>query len=303
MSNTLRTMLLLPGLSLFLLACAKPVSEERIPNPLRAQETPLVLAHRGGALIRPENTMPAFEHALELGAHGLELDIHKSMDGELVVIHDFTVERTTQGIGKVEEMDLAELKMLDAGHYFSPHDRPQEHPYRGMGIEIPTLRQVLQRFPDTLLCIEIKPNKPEIAEHLASMLQEHDRVQNTIVSSFHHKVLKRMREILPQVATGASKKEVRRVYFLHRLYLYWLYTPKAEVLQVPEKVGSIQLARPGLIRQAQDKGQLAQVWTVNQASNMRKYLDLDVHGIITDRPDLLLQILREEREKKAPGEP
>jgi glycerophosphoryl diester phosphodiesterase len=246
-------------------------------------------------LIRPENTLPAFEHALELGAHGLELDIHQSKDGELVVIHDFTVDRTTQGIGEVAELDLAELKKLDAGHHFSPHNRPQEYPYRGMGIEIPTLRQVLQRFPETLLCIEIKPNKPEIAEQLAGLLQEYNRVQNTIVSSFYHQVLKRMREILPQLATGASKPEVRRVYILHRLHLSWLYTPDAEVLQIPEKVGSFELARPGLIKQAQDKGQLVQIWTVNQADNMRKYLDLDVHGIITDRPDLLLQIMREGR--------
>lgn len=294
MCKTLRNLLLLPSLSLFLMACAKQIPETRIPKDLISLKPPWVLAHRGGALIRPENTLPAFEHALELGAHGLELDIHQSRDGELVVIHDFTVERTTQGIGEVEDLSLEELKMLDAGYSFSPYDRPQEHPYRGQGIKIPSLREVLDRFPNTVLCIEIKPNKPEIADMLAELLQEYDRVDRTIVSSFHHRVLQRMREALPQVATGASKKEVRRIYFLHRLHLSWLYTPGAEVLQIPEKVRSIQLARPGLIKQAQDKGKLVQVWTVNQASNMRKCLDLNVHGIITDRPDLLLQILREE---------
>ncbi|MFW6315399.1 MAG: glycerophosphodiester phosphodiesterase [Desulfohalobiaceae bacterium] len=294
MPKTFRNLLLLPSLSLFLLSCAKQIPEQRVPKHLRAHEAPLVLAHRGGALIRPENTLPAFEHALQLGADGLELDIHLSQDNRLVVIHDFTVERTTQGLGKVKDLSLEELKMLDAGHSFSPYDRPQEHPYRGQGIKIPTLREVLDRFPNTVLCIEIKPNKPEIADMLAELLQEYDRGNKTIVSSFNHRVLKRMREVLPQVATGASKKEVRRVYFLHRLHLSWLYTPRAEVLQIPEKVHSIQLARPSLIQQAQDKGQLVPVWTVNQASSMRKYLDLDVHGIITDRPDLLLQILREE---------
>ncbi|MFW6180048.1 MAG: glycerophosphodiester phosphodiesterase [Desulfohalobiaceae bacterium] len=289
MSKTLRSLLLL-------LACARQVPEKEIAANWKQQQRPLILAHRGGAWSRPENTLPAFKHALELGADGLELDVHLSRDQELVVIHDFTVQRTTQGLGKVQEMDLQQLKMLDAGHSFSPPGRPTEHPYRGQGIEIPTLEEVLQTFPNALLCIEIKPNQSRIADRLAKLLQEYNRVDKTIVSSFHHQVLKRMREVLPQVATSASKKEVRRVYFLHRLGLSWIYTPKAEVLQIPENVGSVQLARPQLIRQAQDKGLLVQLWTVNLAEKMRRFLKLDVHGIITDRPDLLLEILNEQGE-------
>ncbi len=290
--------MLLPGLSILLLACAKQLPEQKIPKTLNKPKEPLILAHRGGAHIRPENTMPAFEHALELGAHGLELDIHLSRDNQLVVIHDFTVQRTTQGLGWVAEMDVAELKMLDAGHYFSPPDRPQEFPYRGQGIEIPTLKEILQKFPQTPLCIEIKPKKPEIADMLAQMLRKYERVHNTIVSSFHHQVLERMRKVLPEVATGASRREVRRLYILHRVYLSRLYLPGGRILQLPEKYGSVQVAKPSLIREAQEKNLLVQVWTVNQAVNMRKYLDQNVDGIITDRPDLLLQILEERQKAK-----
>ncbi len=285
--------MLLHGLSLLLISCARQIPEQEQPAAFKDFPKTMVIAHRGGALLKPENTMPAFEHARNIGAHALELDIHLSKDQELVVIHDFSVNRTTQGLGFVADMTLAELKALDAGYNFSPLNQPEKYPYRGQGLEIPTLEEVLQHFPDMPLCIEIKPDNTRIVDKLADLLQKYKRVQQTMVCSFQHNVLDQTRHILPEVATGASVREVRTTYMLYRFFLGWLYTPQADALQIPEKYRFVTLASPGFIEKARDKGLLVHVWTVNEAENMRKYLDLGVDGIITDRPDLLLRILEQ----------
>lgn len=282
--------MVLSGLTILMLSCDGEVPKEEPPAAFSRDQGPMVIAHRGGSSLRPENTIAAFKHALELGAHGLEMDVHLSRDKELVVIHDTTVERITEGRGRVEDMELKELKELDPGYGFTPPGRPGEHPWRGQGLEIPALREVLQEFPDTPLCIEIKPDNPEIVQILADMLREFGRLDNTVVSSFHHDVLERLRQELPGAITGASKVEVRRLYILHLFHLDGLYSPDFQVLQIPEKWGPFKLATQEFIRRAQDKGLLVQVWTVDKEESMRRYLEMGVDGIITDRPDSLLQI-------------
>ncbi|MFP3982120.1 MAG: glycerophosphodiester phosphodiesterase [Desulfurivibrionaceae bacterium] len=277
-------------MTMLMLSCDGEVPEKQPPAAFSRDQGPMVIAHRGGSGLRPENTMAAFKHALKLGVHGLEMDVHLSRDKELVVIHDSTVERITQGRGKVEDMDLKELKRLDAGYRFTSPDRPGEHPWRGQGLEIPTLREVLQEFSDTPLCIEIKPDNPEIVQILAEMLREFGRLDNTVVSSFHHNVLECLRQELPGAITGASKVEVRRLYILHLFHLAGLYSPDFQVLQIPERWGPFKLATQDFIRRARDKGLLVQIWGVDKKEVMRRYLEMGVDGIITDRPDSLLEI-------------
>ncbi|MFO7761193.1 MAG: glycerophosphodiester phosphodiesterase [Thermodesulfobacteriota bacterium] len=291
MNKTPCQRLVLSGLTILMISCCGKVPDRQGSAAFTEDLGTTVIAHRGGSRLRPENTMPAFKHALELGVQGLELDVHMSRDGELVVIHDFTVERTTRGRGRVAEMDLKELKSLDAGYSFTCPDRPGEYPWRGRGLEIPALREVLQEFPRTLLCIEIKPDQPEIAGILAEMLLEFERLDRTVVSSFHRGVLDRLRRELPRAVTGASKSEVRWFYILHRLHLAWLYSPEFQVLQIPERSGPFELATPEFMRRARNKGLLVQVWTVNREEDMARYLEMGVDGIITDRPDLLLQMI------------
>ncbi len=283
-------------LSLGLLSCGRIIPQQQLPAPFQILERSTVIAHRGGAHLRPENTIPAFDHAVELGAHALELDLHLSRDQELVVIHDFSVQRTTNGQGQVAEMDLKQLKNLDAGYHFSPYARPGEYPYRGRGIEIPTLREVLQRYPQTVLCLDIKPNNPSIADLLAELLLEFGRLNTTIIASFEHDILQQVRRVLPEAVTSASGREMRRLSILHRWSLSRFYTSGGQVLRFKKNSGLIQgTTQEALIRQARDSGFLVHVWTVNRKEAMHTYLNLGVNGIITDRPDLLLQVLDHRR--------
>src|SRR5215208_4358914 len=133
-------------------------------------EWPLNLAHRGASALAPENTFEAFRLAVEDGAGGLELDVHMTRDGHIVVIHDATVDRTTNGSGAVSEMTLDELRRLDAGYNFSPDGGPTR-PYRGRGIRVPTFGEVLEEFPRVAVNIEIKLGSPGIEESVLRVLR------------------------------------------------------------------------------------------------------------------------------------
>ena len=126
-------------------------------HPFLAGGNPLVMAHRGGQGLWPPNTLFAFERAVEMGADILEMDIHASADGVLIVHHDDTVDRTTNGSGAIRDHTLTELKELDAGYHWSA-DGGETYPFRGKGMRIPTLEEVLEAFPKTRLNIDIKPD-------------------------------------------------------------------------------------------------------------------------------------------------
>lgn len=264
------------------------------PNPTRFLESPypLNMAHRGGAALAPENTMLAFQNALAVGADVLELDVRASRDGELVVIHDETVDRTTDGSGKVAEMTLAQLQALDAGYRYSP-DNGHSFPYRGRGIKIPTLREVLAAFPEARINIEIKQTAPPIEEAVARLIEEMGAQDRVLVASFDDGVIQRFRRLMPEVATGASTGEVQSFYLLQRFGLSAFYRPVANALQVPDRSGEIQLVTPRFVAAAHAQGMKVHVWTINTPDRMRQLLQIGVDGIITDRPDLLRQVLAE----------
>ncbi|HEY64569.1 MAG TPA: glycerophosphodiester phosphodiesterase [Caldilineae bacterium] len=264
------------------------------PSPTAFLESPypLILAHRGGMALAPENTMLAFERALVAGADGLEIDVRASRDGELVVIHDETVDRTTNGTGRVADMTLAELKALDAGYRYSP-DNGVTFPYRGQGLTIPTLREVLEAFPDTPINIEIKQTDPPIEEALANLIREMGAEEWVLVVSTEDEVIKRFRHLAPGVATGAATGEVTRFYWMQRLRLSSFYRPVAHVLQVPEEVDGTRIITPHFVEAAHAQGMKVIAWTVNMPDRMRELLRMGVDGIVTDRPDLLRQVRAE----------
>jgi glycerophosphoryl diester phosphodiesterase len=168
-------------------ALARP----RPPHPFfEGLEQPIVFAHQGGDFLWPSNTIYAFDRARDLGANVLELDLHSSSDGRLVVIHDDTVDRTTDGSGRVNSMTVAELQGLDAGFEWSPERLGEAFPYRGMGLEIPTLDEVLTAFPDNRLNLEIKQDDPSIAGLLCQRIREYGREQSVLVGSFHDEALR-----------------------------------------------------------------------------------------------------------------
>jgi glycerophosphoryl diester phosphodiesterase len=254
-------------------------------------EWPVNLAHRGASALAPENTIEAFRLAVEAGAGGLELDVHMTRDGHIVVIHDATVDRTTNGSGAVSEMTLDELRRFDAGHNFSP-DGGSTRPYRGRGVWVPTLGEVLEEFPGVAVNIEIKAGTPGIEETVLGILRDANALGRALVVSTPHAIVKRFRKISSgHISTGASRWEIGIFYILSRLCLERLVRPAYEALQVPLLHRGILVVTPRFIRAAQARGVRVDVWTINQAEEMRRLLDLGVDVIMTDRPGTLAEVL------------
>jgi glycerophosphoryl diester phosphodiesterase len=254
-------------------------------------EWPVNLAHRGASALAPENTIEAFRLAVEAGAGGLELDVHMTRDGHIVVIHDATVDRTTNGSGAISEMTLDELRRLDAGHDFSPDGGPTR-PYRGRDVRVPTLREVLEGFPVVALNIEIKADTPGIEETVLGLLREANALGRTLVVSTPHEIVKRFRKVSGgHVSTGASRWEIGVFYVSSRFRLERLVRPAYDALQVPLRHRGIPVVTPRFVRAAHARGVRVDAWTINQADEMRRLLDLGVDVIMTDRPDTLAEVL------------
>ncbi len=256
-------------------------------------EWPVNLAHRGASSLAPENTIEAFRLAVEAGAGGLELDVHLTRDGHVVVLHDATVDRTTDGEGPVSEMTIDELCGFDAGYNFSL-DGELARPYRGRGVRVPTLEEVLREFPGVAVNIDIKAGRPGIEGAVFGVLREADALGRVLVVSTPHATVKRFRKVSGgHVSTGASKWEIGVFYLLSRLRLDRLVRPAYDALQVPLRHRGITLVTSRFIRAAHDRGVRVDVWTINQANEMRRLLDLGADVIMTDRPRTLAEVLRE----------
>ena len=244
---------------------------------------PRLFAHRGASAHAPENTLEAFRLAREQGAPYIELDVHLSVDSELVVIHDSSVSRTTGRRGRVENMSLAELRKLDAGFKFTM-DHGRTFPYRGRGLRIPTLGEVLEAFPDTWITVEIKPTRAGIAEALAQILRSRHAEERVIVASHEHELLSRFRAASPSVATSFSKDEVRDLLLRLRGGTLGDYRPPGVAFQVPEYKGLRRVVSKPVIDAVHRLGVEVHVWTVNEPVHIARLLSWGVDGIMTDDP-------------------
>lgn len=250
----------------------------------------LVIAHRGGSALRPESTLAAFDHAVELGADVLEMDVRASADGEIVVLHDTTVDRTTEGRGPVAALTLAELKKLDAGYRWSV-DGGRTYPFRGKGIRVPALAEVFARFPAMRMNIEIKPAEPAFAESLCRLVRRERRTDRVLVASMQDEALEAFRSACPEVATSMGPGEGRWFYAAHFVHLTAAISPRAAAFQMPYRLGEREVVTAGLIAAARNRNVRVHAWTVNDEQVMRRLIAIGVDGIITDRPDLLLGLL------------
>jgi glycerophosphoryl diester phosphodiesterase len=244
---------------------------------------PLVFAHRGGAALRPENTLLAFDHGLGLGADGIEFDVHLSRDGIVVVQHDRTLERTTNGTGPIAARTADELARLDAGYHFPG--------FRGLAGGIPRLTDVLSRYRDCRFIIELKVNEPELAHRTIDAVRAADAVERTSLGSFGTRVLRAARAYEPRIRTGASQEETRLA--LYRSWVRWpVRHPRYQEFQVPEVSGSTRVVSPRFVRYAKQAGVRVAVWTVNEEADMRRLLSWGVDGLISDRPDVAVAVTR-----------
>jgi glycerophosphoryl diester phosphodiesterase len=265
----------------------------RLPeNPLAAQGGPVVLAHRGWRGRFPENTMLAMEKAAELPIDGLELDIRCSQDGTVLVFHDETLERTTNGEGLVQEYTWTELRQLDAGCKWHG-DEDRHYPFSGQGITIPSLEEVFMRFPDMWINIDIKQHDQQTVEAFALLIEKFNKHQHVCVGSFDEKTVAFIRRRLPGVARVASRREVRKMIILSKFFLETFFPSQAVMFQVPEidSGSQITVVNSRFVRAAHRRGTAVHVWTVNETAEMERLLDIGVDGLITDFPDRALKLL------------
>lgn len=256
-------------------------------------DRPLNIAHRGGRGLSPEHTIFAYKKALQVGADVLELDVHSTKDGEIIVIHDPKVDRTTDGKGKVNELTLSEIKRLDAGYRFAiKRGNKEEYPFRGKRLFIPALQEVFSEFPNQRINIEIKQFEPQIEGALFGIIKEMNMTDNVLVVSENSKAIKRFRRISKDaIATGASVVEVRRFVIFMRLKILPLYIPVADAFQIPEYHGDYHLLTEEFIEKAHKKNIKIHIWTVNEKKDMKRLIKMGVDGIITDYPDLLNEVI------------
>lgn len=251
---------------------------------------PLVIAHRGGAGLYPENTLHAFKGSSGLGVDIIELDVRGTADGTLVVIHDATVDRTTDGSGRISEMTLEAVKKLNAGYRFSP-DGGKTFPFRESGVTVPTLPEVFAALPDARFNIEIKQETPSLVKPLCSLIRERKMSEKIVVASFRQSVLDDFRRECSEVATSAGPSEVSQFLAMYKTGLGASYSPAMQALQVPEYLTGLQVISKEFVENAQRLNLKVHVWTINETTDMQRLLGMGVHGIMTDYPDRLLNLL------------
>jgi glycerophosphoryl diester phosphodiesterase len=246
-----------------------------------------VFAHRGGCALGPENTMAAFERGLAAGADGLELDVHLSSDGVVVVCHDATLDRTTNASGRIDRRTAAELARVDAGFRYA--DATGAFPFRNCGIGVPALKDVLRRFRDIPIIIEMKVDTPQMGRAVAAEVRAASAVDRVCAASGGTRAIKGVREALPAMATSASRWDVRLA-----LYRSWARYPVRLAdyggYQVPEFAGAIRVVSPTFIRHAHLAGLEVQVWTVDESADMRRLLSWGIDALISNRPDLAVSV-------------
>jgi glycerophosphoryl diester phosphodiesterase len=291
------------------------VSRSR-PNPWLTRR-PLNIAHQGGAREAPSNTLYAFATSVRTGALGLELDVHLTADGHVVVCHDPTVDRTTNGSGSIDSLTLEQVQRLDAAYWFVPGEGvvpgrpPEAYPLRGVAtgdrpppaghdpwdFTIPTLADVLTDLPDVHVNIDIKRTAPETAAYedaVADLVRRHGRSDDVIVGSFSDTALDRFKAIAPEVFTAAGPADT---------FAFWSALQDEEpastaladhvALQVPVQFQGLQVVTPAFVAAAHDQGIAVHVWTIDEPEEMARLLAMGVDGVVTDRPSVLAAILRQ----------
>jgi glycerophosphoryl diester phosphodiesterase len=265
---------------------ARPIADHGYFNPDKF----LVIAHRGGVRLGPENTISTYKHAVELGVDVIELDVRVTRDKQLVVLHDDTVNRTTNGRGPVHALTLKQLKDLDAGFHWSP-DNGRTFPFRGQDLTVPTLLEVFKTFPEMRVNIEIKKSQEQWVPDLCRQIQKSHMTSRVMVASFDSDTLVEFRKHCPEVATSVGTGEAIYFFGLQKLHLESIYTPRAQALQVPEKLDNMKVVTRRFLEAARSRNMRVHVWTVNENEAMQRLLDLGVDGIMTDDPEKLLRLI------------
>ena len=263
-------------------------------------------AHQGGAREGPSSTLWAMRKAVEAGAHAIELDVHATKDGHIVVCHDPTVDRTTEAHGAIADLTLGEVQSLDNAYWWVPGEvvepgrADEDYPLRGRAsrdesLRIPTLHQVLEEFPDVFLNFDIKQTGPAVKPYegeVARVLREHGRVDDVIVASFLDEATDSFCRIAPNACISFGMQGTRDFYTAVRDGLTPPDTSHV-ALQVPPRAGEVEIVTPGFVEAAHAAGVAVHVWTIDDSDEMRRLVGLGVDGIMTDCPSVLAGVLEE----------
>lgn len=254
--------------------------------------TPRLFGHRGAAGVAPENTLASFARAKADGVDVFELDVHATRDGEIVVLHDPTLDRTTDGTGPVVALTFAELARLDAGHGFSP-DGGRTFPFRGQGIRVPRLAELLEVFPEVPLNIEIKCAGAEVIAAVVAMVRA--APSRIVLAAEHDEIMQAIRVAAPEIPTSLATGEVAA--FIGALHAGAPPTlpASAVALQIPPSFEDVVLVTAESVAAAHALGAEIHVWTINDVAEARRLFDLGCDGIITDVPHVMAPLVAERR--------
>ena len=245
--------------------------------------------------------MLAFEKAAELPIDGLEMDIHATKDGVLVVSHDDSLERMTNGEGKIQDHTLDELRQLDAGYRFST-DGGKTFPFRGQGLTIPTMEEVLKRFSALWINVDIKAHEKEAAEKFCALISKFNAHERLCVGSFSTKTVKYFRDLCPQVVTIATIVEIATLLILSKLRLEKLFQGGHPIQAPPQEKRwgiTLDVVTSRFLDAAHKRKTAVHLWTINEKSEMKRFVENGVDGIITDHPDRALELLGRLPEEKS----
>jgi glycerophosphoryl diester phosphodiesterase len=258
---------------------------------LRDLRPTLHISHRGGALLAPENTLAAFREAVERWRTDmLELDVHPTRDGVLVVSHDGTLERCTNGEGPLSTCTFSELQRLDAGYRFT-RDGGRTFPFRGRGLRLPSLQEVLETFPAMRFNVDAKADIPGIELAVASTLRRQRALHRVCLGSEIDGLAERLVRVLPEVCFFYPRDALTELVVAIKTEGPLPDDPRYQVLDIPLDFGEVRLVDRSLVRAAETLNRWVNVWTVDEVETMRALVDLGVGGIMTDRPDLLREVL------------
>ncbi|WP_299495322.1 glycerophosphodiester phosphodiesterase [uncultured Shewanella sp.] len=245
-----------------------------------------VLAHRGASGDYPQSTWLAFQMALDQGADVLEMDVHLSKDGHVIVNHDNDFSKTAGNHSQVADLTLSEIKTFDAGYMFST-DGGETFPFRAMGLEVLTLEEVINYFPSYKLSIEMKVNNEQLADKLWAILDRNGLHEHAVVASQYTKALKHFRLVSHHsIRTSASISELTGLSLAWAAGLGRIYSANFELAQLPYAM----ITRP-FLSFLQNKGITSHVWTVNEWDKIERAFELGANGVIGDYPDRIVQVL------------
>lgn len=254
---------------------------------------PRVVAHRGDSAHFPENTLEAFLSAYRMGVDVIETDVHLSLDGFLVIWHDETLDRNTDGTGRIEDHTLAELKSYDAGYTFST-DGGATFPYRGKGVRLCTLDEALKACPAQRFNVDLKTKGEPIVDAFIAVLEQNQAKRRVLGASFHLSNLRLLRKKEPRITTSISTVEVLRYLFLHKAKILpkRLHKSRQIIFQVPPRQGPIVVITPSFVREMHKRKAIIQVWTINDRSEMERLFNMGVDSVMTDRPALAIEVVK-----------